>query len=315
MTSFKKKLDEEIGEAPRFTKALQERIVHRTEQHHRHKQYGGWQYPTIIVGAIVTLLFLIAVGPWQRTEYVQHASIVELAQNEEIQQLSIVQNWDEDRINVGRIGWVIGQQEFTKGTETKLIENVLQNAVVAQKNDDYYGVSDVWVAFDNGQTVKVKMFKNKDKEQLAFLDIQTNTFYQVNDEQAVIEFTNFLFKEDPFNFTVFLLWIGVIILGAWITERAVRWKFNIPKEPKYVSVNHQRVVFTFKVINIIAITIFNLKGWIIYIAADFTLIITLTLINVATEYYFGRHEKRHYVAVTTTTYLLIVFTAFIIWVQ
>lgn len=314
MTSFKKKLDKEIGESPRFTKALQERIVHSAEQQ-QPKQNGGWQYPTIIVAAIVTLLFLIASGPWERTEYVQHASIVELAQNEEIQQLSIVQNWDEDRINVGRIGWVIGQQEFTKGTETKLIENVLQNAVVAQKNDDYYGVSDVWVAFDNGQTVKVKMFKNKDKEQLAFLDIQTNTFYQVNDEQTVIEFTNFLFKEDPFNFTVFLLWIGVIILGAWITERAVRWKFNIPKEPKYVSVNHQRVVFTFKVINIIAITIFNLKGWIIYIAADFTLIITLTLINVATEYYFGRHEKRHYVAVTTTTYLLIVFTAFIIWVQ
>lgn len=312
MTSFKKKLDEEIGEAPRFTKALHERIVHRTEQHHRHKQYGGWQYPTIIVGAIVTLLFLIAVGPWQRTEYVQHASIVELAQIEEIQQLSIVQNWDEDSFNAGRIGWVIGQQEFLKGADTKLLESILQKAVVTQKSDDYYVVRDFWIEFSNGQEVKLKMLKNN--EQIAFLDVKTNQFYKVNDEEATA-FADFDFQDIDFNFIAFLIWIGVIILVGWVADRAVRWKFNIPKEPKYVSVNHQRVVFTFKVINIIAITIFNLKGWIIYIAADFTLIITLTLINVATEYYFGRHEKRHYVAVTTTTYLLIVFTAFIIWVQ
>ncbi|MFJ7407350.1 MULTISPECIES: hypothetical protein [unclassified Lysinibacillus] len=312
MTSFKKKLNEEIGEAPRFTKALQERIVHRAEQHHRHKQYSSWQYPTIIVGAIVTLLFLIAVGPWQRTEYTQHASIVELAQNEEIQQLSIVQNWNEDKFNAGRTGWVIGQQEYIKGAETKLLESILQKAVVAQKSDDYYVVRDFWIEFGNGHAVKLKMLKNN--EQIAFLDVKTNQFYKVNDEEAVSAFTDFNFHDFDFNFIAFLIWIGVIMLVGWVADRLVRWKFNIPKEPKYVSDNHRRAVYIFKVINVIALTIFNIKGWIIYIAADFTLIFILTLINVATEYYFGRHEKRHYVAITTTTYMLIVFIAFVIWI-
>ncbi|MFJ5764776.1 hypothetical protein ACIP9C_05410 [Lysinibacillus sp. NPDC093210] len=312
MTSFKKKLNEEIGEAPRFTKVLQERIVHRAEQHHRPKQYGGWQYPTIIVGAIVTLLFLIAVGPLQRTEYAQHASIVELAQNEEIQQLSIVQNWDEDSFNAGRIGWIIGQQEYLKGADTKLLESILQKAVVAQKSDDYYVVRDFWIEFGNGQAVKLKMLKNN--EQIAFLDVKTNQFYKINDEEAVSAFTDFNFRDVDFNFIAFLIWIGVIMLVGWVADRAVRWKFNIPKEPKYVSDNHPRAVFIFKFINFIAFATFSLKGWIIYIAADFTLIFILALINTAIEYYFGRHEKRHYLALTTMIFSFIVFIAFVIWV-
>lgn len=312
MTSFKKKLDKEIGESPRFTKALQERIVHSAEQQQQSKQNGGWQYPTIIVAAIVTLLFLIASGPWERTEYTQHASIVELAQNEEIQQLSIVQNWDEDSFNAGRIGWVIGQQEYLKGADTKLLESILQKAVVAQKSDDYYVVRDFWIEFSNGQAVKLKMLKNN--EQIAFLDVKTNQFYKVNDEEATLAFADFDFQDIDFNFIAFLIWIGVIILVGWVADRAVRWKFNIPKEPKYVSGNHQRTVFIFKFINFIAFATFNLKGWIIYIAADFTLIFILLLINTAIEYYFGRHEKRHYLALTTTIFSFIVFIAFVIWV-
>lgn len=312
MTSFKKKLNEEIGETPRFTKVLQERIVRNAAQQ-QYKQNSKWQYPTIIVGVIVTLLFLIASGPWQQTEYVQHASIVELAQNEEIQQLSIAQNWYENSFKAGRTGWVIGQQEYAKGTETKLIENVLQNAVAAQKSDNYYLISNVWIEFSNGQVVKLQMFKSN--EQLAFLDIKTNKFYKVNDGEAVSAFTDFDFKELDFNFTTFLVWIGFILLGAWVAERAVRWKFNIPKEPKYVSNNHKKAVYLNKFINVIVLCIFNIKSWIIFIAADFALILVTLLPTLAIEYFFGRHERRHYVALTTTTYAFIIFIAFLIWIQ
>ncbi|MGE7841609.1 hypothetical protein ACQKNX_12515 [Lysinibacillus sp. NPDC093712] len=315
MTSFKKKLDEEIGEAPRFTKALQERIVHRAEQQQHPKQNSSWQYPTIIVGAIVTLLFLIAVGPWQRTEYVQHASIVELAQNEEIQQLSIVQNWDEDSFNAGRTGWIIGQQEYLKGADTKLLESILQKAVVAQKSDDYYVVRDFWIEFSNGQAVKLKMLKNN--EQIAFLDVKTNQFYKVNDEEAVSVFTDFPFKEGVFKSTgllILMVLFVVIFFVGWVAERVVRWKFNIPKEPKYVNISHQRTVYIFKLVGFIMLSIFNIKNWFIYIAADFTLILVSMLLLLAIEYYFGRHEKRHYLALTTTIFLFIVFIAFVIWV-
>lgn len=311
MTSFKKKLNEEIGETPRFTKGLQERIVHQATQQ-QYKQNSKWQYPAIIVGIMVTLLFLIASGPWQQTEYVQHASIVELAQNEEIQQLSIAQNWYEDSFKAGRTGWVIGQQEYAKGTETKLFENMLQKAEVSQKSEEYYLINNLWIEFSNGQVVKLQMFKSDEK--FAFLDIKTNKFYEVNDGEAISAFTDFNFKKLDFNFLVFLVWIGFIWLGAWVAERAVRWKFHIPKEPKYVNDNHKKVVYLNKFINVIVLCIFNLKSWIIFIAADFVLILVILLPNLAIEYYFGRHEKRHYVALTTTTYTSIIFIAFLIWI-
>jgi len=312
MTSFKNKLDKEIGEAPRFTKALQQRIVHSAEQQ-QHKQRRNWQYPTMIVGAIVTLLFLFIVGPLQQTAYPQHASIVELAQNEEIQQLSIASNWNENSFKAGRTGWVIGQQQYEKGAETKLIENLLQHGVVVSINDDYHVINNMWIKFGNEQAVKLKMYRNM--EQLAFLDVKTNTFYKVNDEHAVTAFTDFNFKEVPFEFLDFLFTIIAIFFGSWVAERAVRWKFNIPKEPKYVNEKHQKTVFILKFFNCIVLAIFNLKSWFIFIVADFALILVLLLIHLATEYYFGRHEKRHYVALTNGAYLLIVFIAFVIWVQ
>ena len=312
MTSFKNKLDKEIGEAPRFTKALQERIVHSAEQQ-QHKQSRNWHYPVIIVSAFVTLLFLFAVGPLQQTPYPQHASIVELAQNEEIQQLSIASNWKENSFKAGRTGWIIGQQEYVKGAETKLIENLLQHGVVVSINDDYHVINNMWLKFGNGQAVKLKMYRNM--EQLAFLDVKTNTFYKVNDEQAITAFTDFNFKEVPFEFLEFLFSIIAIFFGAWVAERAVRWKFKIPKEPKYVNDKHQKTVFILKFFTFIVLAIFNLKSWFIFIAADFGLFLVSMIINLATEYYFGRHEKRHYVVLTNGAYLLIVFIAFIIWVQ
>ncbi|MFJ7665493.1 hypothetical protein ACIQXI_00210 [Lysinibacillus sp. NPDC097195] len=313
MTSFKNKLDKELGEAPRFTKALQERIVHSAEQQ-QHKQNRHWQYPAMIVGAIVTLLFLFVVGPLQQTVYPQHASIVELAQNEQIQQLSIASNRNEYSFKAGRTGWVIGQQEYGKGEEAKLIENVLQHGVVAHKNDDYHVINNMWVEFGNGQSVKITLYRNM--QQLAFLDVKTNTFYKVNDEQAVTAFTDFIFKVvefSPRGFIAMMVILVLILFGAWVVERAVRWKFNIPKEPKYVTDKHQKTAIILKFFSFIVLAIFNLKQWIIFIAADFVLILVSMLTLIATEYYFGRHEKRHYVAITNAVYLLIVFIAFVIW--
>jgi len=312
MTSFKNKLDKEIGEAPRFTKALQQRIVHSADQQ-QHKQSRNWQYPTMIVGAIVTLLFLFIVGPLQQTVYPQHASIIELAQSEEIQQLSIASNWNENSFKAGRTGWVIGQQQYGKGEETKLIENVLRHGVVAQKDDYFHVINNMWIKFDNGQVVKLKMYRKM--EQIAFLDVKTNTFYKVNDEQAFTAFTDFNFKEVPFKFTAFLVWLGVMLLGGWVIERAVRWKFKIPKEPRFVNDKHQKTVIILKFFNCIVLVIFNIKTWIIFIVADFALFLVTMLPHLVTEYYFGRHEKRHYVAVINAVYLLIVFIAFVIWVQ
>lgn len=55
MTSFKDKLNKEIGEAPRFTQQLQERIFHKAQQ--QSMQNRWWRYTTVMVAATLTLLF------------------------------------------------------------------------------------------------------------------------------------------------------------------------------------------------------------------------------------------------------------------
>ena len=60
MTTFKEKLDQELGEAPRFTKSLQEDILRQVRQT---KKTRRWSYPLIIIGAIVMFLLIIEIVP------------------------------------------------------------------------------------------------------------------------------------------------------------------------------------------------------------------------------------------------------------
>ncbi|MFJ7980691.1 hypothetical protein ACIQ1D_10380 [Lysinibacillus xylanilyticus] len=130
MTSFKDKLDKELGEVPRFSQQMQERILQNVSQ--QNKKPSRWQYPTIIIGAVVTILILIVIGPWKQVDTAKHATIVELAQHENIKQFTIAQNWQEDIFKAGRTGWILGQQAYKTDPETTLIADVLKKAVISQ---------------------------------------------------------------------------------------------------------------------------------------------------------------------------------------
>lgn len=153
MTSFKDKVDKELGEAPRFSQQLQERILHDVVQ--QDKQPRRWQYPMIFIGAVVTILILIVIGPWNQVETSKHASIVELAQHE-VKQFTIARNQEEDSFKAGRPGWILVQQAYKNDSETRLIANTLQKAVKSKMDNDYYAFRDVWVEFDNGQGCAAK---------------------------------------------------------------------------------------------------------------------------------------------------------------
>ncbi|MGE7092180.1 DUF4181 domain-containing protein [Lysinibacillus sp. NPDC048646] len=311
MTSFKDKLNKEIGEAPRFTQQLQERIFHKAKQ--QSMQNRWWHYSTVMVAATLTLLFFIAIGPWKSENASNLATIVDLAKREEIKQFSIAVNWENNQFKAGRSGWVVRQREYDKGLETELFENVLQKAVLSKKDDNYSAFRDIWIEFDNKQTAKLKILLNVD--QLAFIDIKTNVFYKVNDLKVASEFIAFSFKEDS---TINSSWIPlsiflvVIILVAWRTERIIRKKFNIPKEQKYVSKSHQRTMYIVHFINFIMLLVFIIKNWVIYIAAAMTIILVSLLFYIAIDYYYGREEKRHYISITSGLLTLVLFLGFIL---
>ncbi|KOP72749.1 hypothetical protein AMS59_17770 [Lysinibacillus sp. FJAT-14745] len=309
MTSFKDKLDKELGEAPRFSQQLQERILQNVYQ--QDKQPRKWQYPTIIIGAVVTILFLIVIGPWKQVDTAKHASIVELAQHE-VKQFTIAQNWEEDSFKAGRTGWILVQQTYKKDSETKLIANALQKAVISKKDNDYYAFRDVWVEFDNGQVVQLKVFLNN--EQLAFSDRHTNIFYKVEDGDTASSFIALMRKDEKdISFGEMLTFLIIALFLRWLLEKAIRKKFSIPKEPKYINTGHQSTIYIANFIQGAALILFNINGWFIYTAAIFGFFVISMLSYIMIEYYYGREEKRHYVSIGSFTLLVPLIIVLIIY--
>ncbi|UPW82474.1 hypothetical protein [Lysinibacillus sp. Ag94] len=292
MTSFKDKVDKELGEAPRFSQQLQERILHDIVQ--QNKQPRRWQYPMIFIGAVVTILMLIVIGPWNQVETSKHASIVELAQHE-VKQFTSAYNREEDTFKAGRTGWILGQQSYKNDSETKLIANTLQKAVISKNDDDYYAYRDVWVEFNNGQAVQLKMFLNDG--QLAFSDRHTNVFYKVQDDDTASAFIALMEDEKEFSFgKIFTFFIMALLLG-WLLEKAIRKKFSISKEPKYINTSHQRTTYIAKFIQGATLILFNLNGWFLYTSAFWIFLTVAIVSNFLIDYYYGREEKRHYVSI------------------
>ncbi|MFJ3386105.1 hypothetical protein [Lysinibacillus sp. NPDC086135] len=293
MTSFKDKLDKELGEARRFSQQLQERILHDVVQ--QNKQPSRWQYPTIFIGAVVTILILIVIGPWKQVDTSRHATIVELAQHE-VKQFTSARNQEEDSFEAGRTGWILVQQAYKKDSETRLIANTLQKAVKSKMDNDYYAFRDVWVEFDNGQAAQLKMFLNDG--QLAFSDRHTNVFYKVKDDDTASAFIALMQKDEKdFSFGKIFTFLIIAFLLGWLLEKAIRKKFSIPKEPKYINTSHQRTTYIAKFIQGATLILFNINGWFLYTAA-FCIFLTIAIVStIMIDYYYGREEKRHYVSV------------------
>ncbi|MEQ6354432.1 hypothetical protein ABNX05_07390 [Lysinibacillus sp. M3] len=309
MTSFKNKLDKELGEAPRFSQQLQERILHNVVQ--QNKQPRRWQYPMVFIGAVVTILFLIVIGPWKQVDLSKHATIIELAQHE-VKQFTSAYNWEEDTFKAGRTGWILGQQSYKNDSETKLIANTLQKAVISKKDDDYYAYRDVWVEFDNGQVVQLKMYLND--ELLAFSDRHTNIFYKVEDADTASAFIALMRKDDKdisfgemVTFLIIALFLGLLI------EIVIRKKFSISKEPKYINTGHQRTTYIVKFIEGAILILMNLYGWFIYIAAISGFLAVAMISSIAIDYYYGREEKRHYISIGLFIMSLVLIIVFIIY--
>jgi len=312
MTSFKDKLDKELGDTPRFSQPLQKRIL----QHVQHKKRRSRQYPIITIGAVVvTLLLLFFMGPLKQVETMKHATIIELVQQEEIKQFTIAQNWEEDSFKAGRTGWIIGQQVFKENSASDLLKQILQQATITLRDNNLttYANRDVWVEFDNGQVIKLKMYLND--TELVFTDQQTNISYKVKNENLASVYKNLVQRSEfNINSSELITFLVIFIFIGWLVDKLLRRKFNIPKEPKYVSTGHQRTIYIAKFLNVIFIWLFSMKGWFLHTAATCAFLAVVIVSTIMIEYYYGREEKRHYVSIISSIVMLLVFFIYFMYI-
>ena len=296
MTPFKKRLDQELGETSFFSKELQKKIVHNAQQSPKRKRH--WQYPVVLTSTLVILLFLMMIGPWDKVN-LSNETLNALIQKQSVSQFSMESNWDDDTFKAKRVGWVIGQKDFQQETETMFLEQVLQHAKESEEETEYTSFGDIWIQFEDGQIAKIKV-KSRD-EQLAFVDMNTGLFYKV-DDVAGSRFITFLDKVDRnewYSNSIFIVLLCMLFF-RWIVEKIVQATFNIQKEPKYITKRHQFATLTVNVVYSCILTVCVLKGWFFYYVVFIGTFITVGLSRIIIEYYFGRKEKRHYIAVSDT---------------
>lgn len=314
MTTFKEKLNQELGEAPRFTQSLQQDILHQVQQ--EKKASKRWSYPLIIIGAIFILLLLVEMGPLGQMEQTHHASIVTLAQQETVKKYTMIYNSDERTFVAGRPGWTIGQKVYKQIPEKELLQQLLQQATVTQIYGEnqfrFRVIRDVWAEFENDQVIKLKMFIGE--ESILIKDYDNKSFYKVNNKDLTKAYENLALKNQAkFGMKDYVVFLVLLLAIHMLVEKIMRKKFNIPKG--YVSRGHRRAVWTLKALNIVMLILFMVKGWILYtvIIGGYLTVILFSAIFI--DYYYGREEKRHYLSISLAIVGLLILGLFIFYIS
>lgn len=296
MTAFKNKLEKELGEAPRFSTALQQDIIKRVQQ--KQKPTRQWRYSIIMVGAIMLIFLLIKTDPFHQLEGEQQASIIQLAQQQDITMYTVAHSRNEESFQAGKPGWIIGQDIFNNTADKELLQSLLQQATATQMQmDDEFGFikMDIWIAFEDGQAVKLKIMVND--QQLLLKDYTQQSVYLVNDPQKIATFLAHI-DENKKEFTMgnFFTFLIILLLGTWLIEKWIRKKFNIPKG--YVNTAHQRATRIMKICNTVMPIIMLLTNWFLYTAVIGSYLMITVASSIFIDYYYGREEKRHYLSIT-----------------
>ncbi|MFJ7736743.1 hypothetical protein ACIQ2D_10405 [Lysinibacillus sp. NPDC097287] len=312
MTPFKEKLNKELGEPSFFTKELQATILQKSQQLPNKKRQ--WKYPVVLAMMTAIILFLIVSGPWSTTNPSKVATINETAKTTTVKQFGVAWNWEDGSFKAGRVGWVFDQEEFQQGHETELLERVLRHAELSEKDEQYSPFRDVWLQFENGQIAKLKMQSND--EQLAFIDVNTDLFYKVDDVVAA-EFIALFnsFNSNDLHSNLMFIFIMSLFLLRWLVEIVVRKIFNIKQKPKYMSRNHQLVTTIYSIMYGILIIIFIIKGWFLYYGGFLGILIMAVLSSIAIDFYYGREEKRHYVTIASAIASITLFVLFLFFLK
>lgn len=114
----------------------------------------------------------------------------------------------------------------------------------------------------------------------------------MQDDDTASVFIALMEDEKEFNFgKIFTFFIMAILLG-WLLEKAIRKKFSISKEPKYINTSHQRTTYIAKFIQGATLILFNINGWFLYTAAFWIFLTVAIVSNFLIDYYYGREEKK-----------------------
>ena len=103
--------------------------------------------------------------------------------------------------------------------------------------------------------------------------------------------------EKNISFVEMFTFLIIVLFLECLVQKAIRKKFNIPKEPKYISTGHQLTTYRASFIYGAAIIVFNMNGWFVYTAAICVFLAFAMISTFVISYYYGREEKRHYISI------------------
>lgn len=294
MTPFKENLNRELGEKPRFSKDLKERILQKAQE--PLKKRGSWQYPMAIVTTLSIFLLFVLVGPWTKTESQLQPStsapFEEIVGQQEIEKFAVTESFERWSFMAQETAWSILQENFHEEKHRKILQDLLEQAILTEEVTSFRSnYDDVYVKFGNEQVLQLKM--KSFETWIGFVDMESSLFYMVEGDAAKKMIV--LFENETYSkLGLFSL---IIITTRALIEYIMRKKLGIIKASRYVNKAHKITSIIWLVIMFIVCYLLIVKGWILYKPVIALMILGGILVNLVISYTFGRERKEQLISI------------------
>lgn len=224
MTKWKDEIDVALGMDPKFSDALQNKIVKKATKRTFH-----WRYAVTAVSFVLVALLLFLTGPTQVEQEVTAVTPFEqLIEQAQVDQFFMSSKYTEpDQFFARDSSRYMQVHAFKESQDTNAMQDFLHAMTLVESSESLWGANDVVVVMSNGEQLKIKIVR----EPTFYLvqDVYSKLMYKValSDAKSYESWKKQI-TDSNLGFWAVLLLFGVIIIISFVSEK---W-MNVPKVDK-----------------------------------------------------------------------------------
>ncbi|MET4562009.1 hypothetical protein ABIA69_003179 [Lysinibacillus parviboronicapiens] len=308
MTSFKDKLNRELGEDALFSQQLKESILQQTKKPSRKKVH--WQYSVVLFATLSILVLSILAGPWTKTDERQTIAQLDEVMKEQpsIKKFTVTNNNDRWTFAAQKYAWNVLQDNFEAKRDKQLLQELLDYARLGVGEMSSQGsYQDIYIEFKDGQILQLKL--KAYETGLGFIDMQTNIFYVVEGEAAknilALIANDLGIKPKVRVLVIFMLSLATV-------EYVTRRKLGSKRKDRYASQMHKIVERIFSVVVFFVIYLLMVSEWLLYKPVILVMLTFTMMMSISINHLFGYRLTEHLLSIVVWLISILIIIMIII---
>lgn len=308
MTSFKDKLNRELGEDALFSQQLKESILQQTKKPSRKKVH--WQYSVVLFATLSILVLSILAGPWTKTDERQTIAQLDEVMKEQpsIKKFTVTNNNDRWTFAAQKYAWNVLQDNFEAKRDKQLLQELLDHARLGVGEMSSQGsYQDIYIEFKDGQILQLKL--KAYETGLGFIDMQTNIFYVVEGEAAknilALIANDLGIKPKVRVLVIFMLSLATV-------EYVTRRKLGSKRKDRYASQMHKIVERIFSVVVFFVIYLLMVSEWLLYKPVILVMLTFTMMMSISINHLFGYRLTEHLLSIVVWLISILIIIMIII---